>query len=206
MFISFEGTEGVGKSTLIQSLADYLQQQGNDVVLTREPGGTVLAEQIRQLLLSSQHEAMSESCELLLIFAARAQHIAQVIQPALQAGQWVLSDRFVDASFAYQGGGRGLNVDTIELLRQQFVPVMPQLTFWLDAPVELGMQRARKRGTLDRFEQEKLEFFQKVRACYQSRASAEPARFIKLDASQTPGQILAQAIERLKQKAALTAR
>lgn len=206
MFISFEGTEGVGKSTLIQSLADYLQQQGNDVVLTREPGGTALAEQIRQLLLSSQHEAMSESCELLLIFAARAQHIAQVIQPALQAGQWVLSDRFVDASFAYQGGGRGLNVDTIELLRQQFVPVMPQLTFWLDAPVELGMQRARKRGTLDRFEQEKLEFFQKVRACYQSRASAEPARFIKLDASQTPGQILAQAIERLKQKAALTAR
>lgn len=206
MFISFEGTEGVGKSTLIQSLADYLQQQGNDVVLTREPGGTVLAEQIRQLLLSSQHEAMSESCELLLIFAARAQHIAQVIQPALQAGQWVLSDRFVDASFAYQGGGRGVNVDTIELLRQQFVPVMPQLTFWLDAPVELGMQRAQKRGTLDRFEQEKLEFFQKVRACYQSRASAEPARFIKLDASQTPGQILAQAIERLKQKAALTAR
>ena len=199
MFISFEGTEGVGKTTLINSLVDYLQQQGKQVVLTREPGGTPLAEQIRQLLLSPQDEAMSENCELLLIFAARAQHIEQVIQPALNAGQWVLSDRFIDASFAYQGGGRGLNVDTIELLRQQFVAVMPHLTFWLDAPVELGMQRAQKRGALDRFEQEKLEFFQKVRTVYQSRAFAEPERFIRLDASQTPAQILEQAISVLKQ-------
>lgn len=205
MFISFEGTEGVGKTTLINSLVDYLQQQGKQVVLTREPGGTPLAEQIRQLLLSPQDEAMSENCELLLIFAARAQHIAQVIQPALNAGQWVLSDRFIDASFAYQGGGRGLNVDTIELLRQQFVAVMPHLTFWLDAPVELGMQRAQKRGALDRFEQEKLEFFQKVRAAYQNRASAEPERFVRLDASQTPAQILEQAISVLKQNQLLTA-
>lgn len=205
MFISFEGTEGVGKTTLIRSLVDYLQQQGKQVVLTREPGGTPLAEQIRQLLLSPQDEAMSENCELLLIFAARAQHIAQVIQPALNTGRWVLSDRFVDASFAYQGGGRGLNVDTIELLRQQFVPVIPHLTFWLDAPVELGMQRAQKRGVLDRFEQEKLQFFQKVRAVYQSRASAEPERFVRLDASQTPAQILEQAISVLKQNQLLTA-
>lgn len=205
MFISFEGTEGVGKTTLINSLVDYLQQQGKQVVLTREPGGTPLAEQIRQLLLSPQDEAMSENCELLLIFAARAQHIAQVIQPALNAGQWVLSDRFIDASFAYQGGGRGLNVDTIELLRQQFVAIMPHLTFWLDAPVELGMQRAQKRGALDRFEQEKLEFFQKVRAAYQNRASAEPERFVRLDASQTPAQILEQAISVLKQNQLLTA-
>ena len=204
MFISFEGTEGVGKTTLINSLVDYLQQQGKQVVLTREPGGTPLAEQIRQLLLSPQDEAMSENCELLLIFAARAQHIEQVIQPALNAGQWVLSDRFIDASFAYQGGGRGLNVDTIELLRQQFVAVMPHLTFWLDAPVELGMQRAQKRGALDRFEQEKLEFFQKVRAIYQNRASAEPERFVRLDASQTPAQILEQAISVLKQNQLLT--
>lgn len=204
MFISFEGTEGVGKTTLINSLVDYLQQQGKQVVLTREPGGTPLAEQIRQLLLSPQDEAMSENCELLLIFAARAQHIEQVIQPALNAGQWVLSDRFIDASFAYQGGGRGLNVGTIELLRQQFVPVMPHLTFWLDAPVELGMQRAQKRGALDRFEQEKLEFFQKVRAIYQNRASAEPERFIRLDASQTPAQILEQVISVLKQNQLLT--
>lgn len=204
MFISFEGTEGVGKTTLINSLVDYLQQQGKQVVLTREPGGTPLAEQIRQLLLSPQDEAMSENCELLLIFAARAQHIEQVIQPALNAGQWVLSDRFIDASFAYQGGGRGLNVDTIELLRQQFVAVMPHLTFWLDAPVELGMQRAQKRGALDRFEQEKLEFFQKVRTVYQSRAFAEPERFIRLDASQTPAQILEQAISVLKQNQLLT--
>lgn len=200
MFISFEGTEGVGKTTLIKSLADYLQQQGKAVVLTREPGGTPLAEQIRQLLLNPQDEAMSESCELLLIFAARAQHIAQVIQPALDAGQWVLSDRFVDASFAYQGGGRGLNMQTIELLRQQFVPVMPKLTFWLDAPVAIGMQRARKRGTLDRFEQEKLEFFQKVRQVYADRASAAPERFIKLDACQTPAQILEQVIEIIEKR------
>lgn len=204
MFISFEGTEGVGKTTLIKSLVDYLQQQGKDILLTREPGGTPLAEQIRELLLSPQDEAMSENCELLLIFAARAQHIAQVIQPALNAGRWVLSDRFVDASFAYQGGGRGLNVQTIELLRQQFVPVMPHITFWLDAPVELGMQRARKRGALDRFEQEKLEFFQKVRASYQNRANAEPKRFVQLNASQTPAQILEQAIAVLKQKSALS--
>lgn len=198
MFISFEGTEGVGKTTLIKSLADYLQQQGEQILLTREPGGTPLAEQIRQLLLNPQQEAMSESCELLLIFAARAQHIAQVIQPALSAGQWVLSDRFVDASFAYQGGGRGLDVQTIALLCQQFVPVMPSLTFWLDAPVEIGMQRAQKRGALDRFEQEKLEFFQRVRASYQSRANAEPDRFVILDACQMPAQILEHAIQAMK--------
>lgn len=199
MFISFEGTEGVGKTTLIKRMADYLEQQGHAVLLTREPGGTPLAEQIRGLLLNPSDEAMTENCELLLIFAARAQHIAQVIQPAIKAQQWVLSDRFVDASFAYQGGGRGLNQQSIALLQQQFVEVMPQITFWLDAPVEVGMQRAQKRGELDRFEQEKQVFFQRVRKVYAQRAQAEPQRFIRLDATQTPEHLFEQAIEALKQ-------
>lgn len=199
MFMSFEGTEGVGKTTLIKRMADYLEQQGHAVLLTREPGGTPLAEQIRGLLLNPSDEAMTENCELLLIFAARAQHIAQVIQPAIKARQWVLSDRFVDASFAYQGGGRGLNQQSIALLQQQFVEVMPQITFWLDAPVEVGMQRAQKRGELDRFEQEKQVFFQRVREVYAQRAQAEPQRFIRLDATQTPEHLFEQAIEALKQ-------
>ncbi|XID75567.1 dTMP kinase [Alkanindiges sp. WGS2144] len=195
MFISFEGTEGVGKTTLINSLADYLTAQAKDIVLTREPGGTPLAEQIRQLLLSQQPEPMSEDCELLLIFAARAQHIQQVILPALNQGKWVLSDRFVDASYAYQHGGRGLSIQKLDILAAQFVPVLPKLTFWLDAPVEVGMSRAKNRGALDRFEQEKLEFFERVRAVYIARAQAEPERIVRLDATQPPEIMLAQAIK-----------
>ena len=200
MFISFEGTEGVGKTTLITSIHHYLKQQGHDVVLTREPGGTPLAERIRNLLLDQHDESVNESCELLLIFAARAQHIQQVIQPALQQNKWVLSDRFVDASFAYQGGGRLLDQQKIILLQQKFVSLMPQLTFWLDAPVEVGMQRAKNRGALDRFEQEKLEFFERVRAVYAARAQAEPNRIIRIDATQTPQIMLAQAIATLENK------
>ena len=200
MFISFEGTEGVGKTTLITSIHHYLQQQGHDVVLTREPGGTPFAEQIRYLLLDQHHELVNEDCELLLIFAARAQHIQQVIQPALQQNKWVLSDRFVDASFAYQGGGRQLDQQKISLLQQQFVPVMPQLTFWLDAPVEVGMQRAQKRGALDRFEQEKLEFFERVRGVYKARAVAEPSRIVRIDATQSPEIMLVQAISALENR------
>lgn len=199
MFISFEGTEGVGKTTLIKSLADYLATRHHQIVLTREPGGTPFAEQIRNLLLTTQHEMVSEDCELLLMFAARAQHIQQVIQPALDAGQWVLSDRFIDASFAYQGGGRGLDMQKIALLQQQFVNVMPTLTFWLDAPVEIGMQRAKKRGALDRFEQEKIEFFEQVRAIYQSRAEQEPQRIIRIDATQSPQHMQQQAMAQLSQ-------
>ncbi len=200
MFISFEGTEGVGKTTLITSIHHYLKQQGHDVVLTREPGGTPLAERIRNLLLDQHDESVNESCELLLIFAARAQHIQQVIQPALQQNKWVLSDRFVDASFAYQGGGRLLDQQKIILLQQQFVSLMPQLTLWLDAPVEVGMQRAKNRGALDRFEQEKLEFFERVRAVYAARAQAEPNRIIRIDATQTPQIMLAQAIATLEKR------
>ncbi len=198
MFISFEGTEGVGKTTLINSLNHYLTQKGCATLLTREPGGTPLAEQIRDLLLMQHEEKVNEDCELLLLFAARAQHIQQVIQPALQQNKWVLSDRFVDASFAYQGGGRQLSQQKITLLQQQFVPLMPQLTFWLDAPVEVGMQRAQKRAALDRFEQEKLVFFERVRAVYAERAQAEPSRIFRIDATQTPENMLNQAIKLLE--------
>lgn len=202
MFISFEGTEGVGKTTLINSLNQYLLQKGCATVLTREPGGTPLAEQIRGLLLNQHDEEVNEDCELLLLFAARAQHIQQVIQPALQHNKWVLSDRFVDASFAYQGGGRGLSQHKITLLQQQFVPLMPQITFWLDAPVDVGMQRAQKRAALDRFEQEKLEFFERVRRIYAERAQAEPTRIFCIDATQSPESMLKQVIKLLEKHVA----
>lgn len=197
MFISFEGTEGVGKTTLIQGVANYLKEQGKNILLTREPGGTPLAEKIRSLLLTPSDEPIATDCELLMMFAARAQHLHQVIEPALKTSQWVLCDRFVDASYAYQCGGRGIAQNKLDLLTTQFVPTMPTLTFWLDAPVELGMQRARQRGALDRFEQEKLEFFQRVRAQYEARYQAEPQRIIRLDATQTAEAVLQQAITQL---------
>ena len=197
MFISFEGTEGVGKTTLINRVEQWLQQQQRPYLRTREPGGTPLAEQIRSLLLTPQVEPMAADCELLLLFAARAQHLQQVIVPALQADHWVLCDRFIDASFAYQAAGRGIASTKIQQLVDLFVPVLPERTFWLDAPVELGLQRAQQRGQLDRFEQEKVEFFQKVRACYQQRASAEPQRFVRLDASESAEQVWQTAREYL---------
>ena len=196
MFISFEGTEGVGKTTLIRKIYDRLISQGQDVVLTREPGGTPMAEQIRALLLSVNHdEKMCSDTELLLMYAARAQHVDQVILPALNAGKTVLCDRFTDASFAYQCAGRGLSEAKLQLLNDSFVSRMPDLTFWLDAPIELGMNRARARGALDRFEQEKAVFFDKVRAGYQTLSERYPQRVKRLDASQTPEQVFAQALQ-----------
>lgn len=199
MFISFEGTEGVGKTTLIRKIHQYFEQQGKEVVLTREPGGTPLAEQIRSLLLAVNHEEqMSHDTELLLIYAARAQHLQQVILPALEAGKIVLSDRFTDASFAYQCSGRGLSQEKLELLNQTFVAKMPNITFWLDAPIELGMTRARERGALDRFEQEKLSFFAKVRAGYETLWQAEPERIKRLDATQDADVVFEEALQYLK--------
>ena len=196
MFISFEGTEGVGKSTLIRKIYDRLSSQGQDVVLTREPGGTPMAEQIRALLLSVNHdEKMCSDTELLLMYAARAQHIDQVILPALNVGRTVLCDRFTDASFAYQCAGRGLSEAKLQLLNDSFVSRMPDLTFWLDAPIELGMNRARARGALDRFEQEKAAFFEKVRAGYQALSERHPERVKRLDATQTPEQVFALALQ-----------
>lgn len=198
MFISFEGTEGVGKTTLIRKIHQYFEQQGKEVVLTREPGGTPLAEQIRSLLLAVNHaEQMSHDTELLLIYAARAQHLQQVIIPALNAGKIVLSDRFTDASFAYQCSGRGLSQEKLQLLNQTFVAKMPNITFWLDAPIELGMTRARERGALDRFEQEKLSFFAKVRAGYETLWQAEPERMKRLDATQNADLVFEEALRYL---------
>lgn len=198
MFISFEGTEGVGKTTLIRKIYDHLTAQEREVVLTREPGGTPMAEQIRSLLLSVNHEEqMSNDTELLLMYAARAQHLEQVILPALQAGQIVLCDRFTDASFAYQCAGRGLSEAKLQVLNDSFVSRMPDFTFWLDAPIELGMNRARARGALDRFEQEKVTFFEKVRMGYQTLSERHPERMKRLDASQAPEQVLTQALQYL---------
>ncbi|OYW71303.1 MAG: dTMP kinase [Pseudomonadales bacterium 32-42-5] len=198
MFISFEGTEGVGKTTLIRKIYEHLEQQGQQVVLTREPGGTPMAEQIRSLLLSVNHEeSMSNDTELLLMYAARAQHLQQVIMPALTEHKTVLCDRFTDASFAYQCAGRGLSQSKLQLLNDHFVSHMPNITFWLDAPIETGMSRARERGALDRFEQEKVTFFEKVRAGYQQLWEQYPERVKRLDATQSPEQVFAQALQYL---------
>lgn len=199
MFISFEGTEGVGKTTLIRRIYEYLEQQNKDVVLTREPGGTPMAEQIRSLLLSVNHEEkMCNDTELLLMYAARAQHLDLVVIPALNAGKTVLCDRFTDASFAYQCAGRGLSQEKLALLNENFVTRMPDFTFWLDAPIEIGMTRARERGALDRFEQEKVTFFEKVRAGYATLAERHPERIKRLDATQTADQVFEQALAYLK--------
>ncbi|MNY87513.1 Thymidylate kinase [compost metagenome] len=198
MFISFEGTEGVGKTTLIRKIYEHLEQQGQSVVLTREPGGTPMAEQIRSLLLSVNHEeSMSNDTELLLMYAARAQHLQQVIMPALTEHKTVLCDRFTDASFAYQCAGRGLSQSKLQLLNENFVSHMPDITFWLDAPIETGMSRALERGALDRFEQEKVTFFEKVRAGYQQLWEQYPDRVKRLDATQSPEQVFAQALQYL---------
>ena len=198
MFISFEGTEGVGKTTLIRKIYEHLEQQGQSVVLTREPGGTPMAEQIRSLLLSVNHEeSMSNDTELLLMYAARAQHLQQVIMPALTEHKTVLCDRFTDASFAYQCAGRGLSQSKLQLLNENFVSHMPNITFWLDAPIETGMSRARERGALDRFEQEKVTFFEKVRVGYQHLWEQYPERVKRLDATQSPEQVFAQALQYL---------
>lgn len=199
MFISFEGTEGVGKSTLIASLNKSLGGE-YDVVITREPGGTPLAEQIRELLLTPKLELMNSATELLLIYAARVQHVDQVILPALAQNKVVLCDRFVDASVAYQHGGRGMDKSQIELLTNTFVAKMPDLTFWLDLPVEQGMQRAKNRGALDRFEQEKTEFFKSIQASYRQLAEQNPQRIIRLDASQSAEQLFEEALSIIQEK------
>lgn len=185
LFITLEGPEGAGKTTNRAYLAEQLQAQGFAVALTREPGGTVLAEQIRAILLAPHDEAMAVDTELLLMFAARAQHLSQVILPALAEGKIVICDRFTDATYAYQGGGRGLDCSRIALL-EQFVQgdLRPDITLLFDLPVADGMARAVARGKLDRFEQEQHDFFEKVRQAYLQRASDDPERFRLVNAQQ----------------------
>ncbi|WP_019342487.1 dTMP kinase [Stutzerimonas stutzeri] len=186
LFITLEGPEGAGKSTNREYLAQRLRDRGLDVVLTREPGGTPLAERIRELLLAPADEPMNSDTELLLVFAARAQHLAQVIRPALGRGAVVLCDRFTDATYAYQGGGRGLSSQRIEQL-ESFVQgeMRPDLTLIFDLPVEVGLSRAAARGRLDRFEQEGLGFFEAVRSTYLNRARDDRQRYRIVDASQS---------------------
>ncbi|MGB0205197.1 MAG: dTMP kinase [Neptuniibacter sp.] len=199
-FITVEGTEGVGKSTNIDYLYNLLKQEGIEVVLTREPGGTPLAEELRSLLLTPREEKVSEDTELLLMFAARAQHIENVIRPALERGAWVISDRFTDATFAYQGGGRGVSMEHIETLERLVQHGLhPDLTFLLDLPVEIGLQRASARSAPDRFEQEKLNFFEKVRAAYLMRAENEPERFAVIDASRDLESVQEQILTAVKE-------
>ena len=184
-FISVEGGEGAGKSTNIEGVRARLHAAGLRVVVTREPGGTPLAEEIRQLLLAPRDEGVCEDTELLLVFAARMQHVERVIKPALARGDWVISDRFTDATIAYQGAGRRMGVERIQALRRLLLgDFAPDLTLLLDVPVDSGMQRLAGRGAPDRFEMEGREFFERVRAAYLQLAAAEPARFRVIDAAQ----------------------
>ncbi len=190
LFITLEGPEGAGKSTNRDYLATRLGELGIEVLLTREPGGTPLAERIRELLLAPSDEPMAADTELLLVFAARAQHLAQVIRPALARGCVVLCDRFTDATYAYQGGGRGLLQARIATL-ENFVQgeLRPDLTLVFDLPVEIGLARAAARGQLDRFEREARSFFEAVRQTYLQRAAAEPQRYRIVDAAQPLEQV-----------------
>lgn len=187
-FITFEGVDGAGKSTHLAWFAEALRQRGLNVLVTREPGGTPLGEQLREMLL---HQQMNIGTEALLMFAARLEHIEQVIKPALSAGKWVISDRFSDASFAYQGGGRGMDWQKLQQLEQWVHPdLQPGLTLFFDVPVEVARQRLRmsdragpNNATLDRFEQEQADFFERVRAAYHRRVQQNPQRYAVIDAA-----------------------
>lgn len=193
--ITLEGGEGAGKSTLLRGLEAHLRERGVDLVVTREPGGTVVGEAVRGVVLDAANNELCAESELLLMFASRAQLVRQVIDPALAAGRWVLCDRFTDASYAYQGGGRGQPVKRIaELERWAAHGLRPDVTLLLDLPVSTGRARAAGRGEADRIEVEGDAFFERVREAYRERASADPARFRVLDASAAPGDVLDQAI------------
>ena len=192
-FITIEGGEGAGKSTMMGRVADWLENAGHRVIRTREPGGTELAEKLREILLDRNNISLSGRAELLLMFAARAQHLEELIRPALARGDWVLCDRFTDATWAYQGGGRGLprhEIESLEMLVHG--DLQPDLTLLLDLPVELGLKRAARRSAADRFEQESTQFFERVRAAYLERAEAAPERFAVIDAASNMEQVWSQ--------------
>lgn len=189
-FITFEGIEGAGKSTQVNTVAACLAKQDIPYILTREPGGTQLAEAIRKLLITPTEVAMAPTAELLLMFAARAQHLEEVIWPALEQGVWVLCDRFTDATYAYQGGGRELPlapIATLEALVQK--ETKPDLTLLFDIPVELGLKRAAKRAALDRFEQQEIAFFERVRNVYLARQQQDPKRFLLIDGARALNEV-----------------
>lgn len=187
-FVTLEGLEGAGKTSCLHAVVETLQRRGLDPVLTREPGGTPVGEALRELLLDPRHRGMSAEAELLAVFAARAEHLQKVILPALERGQWVVSDRFTDASYAYQGGGRGIDPQRIAALEEWLQNgFQPDLTLFLDVPVSVGLGRAAARaGEADRFEQEEQAFFEAVRGAYLKRADDDPARVHRIDASRSP--------------------
>jgi dTMP kinase len=196
-FITVEGGEGAGKTTQLAFMRDYLERAGLTVVVTREPGGTSLGEEIRGLLLSHRHDGMTLSAETLLMFAARAEHLERVIRPALAAGHWVLCDRFTDATYAYQGGGRGLALERIAVLEDWVQgKLRPDWTLLLDLPVTVGLARAGKRSAADRFEREDVEFFERVRAIYREQASRHPDRYRVVNADR-PVEIIRAEVESL---------
>jgi dTMP kinase len=203
-FITLEGIEGVGKSTQVARLSAALKERGIEHVVTREPGGTPLAEKIRQLVLQSDGEAVPPSAELLLMFAARAVHLNNLIQPSLKAGRWVICDRFTDATYAYQGGGRGM--DTADIVRLEAMvqgTLRPDLTLLLEAPVDQSLQRARKRNadtSTDRFEAERAEFFERVAAAYRARAESQPQRVVRIDAAQSADAVTSSILDVLKER------
>ena len=199
-FITVEGTEGVGKSTNMAFIEAWLKKAGKELVVTREPGGTELGEKLRAVLLDAKEQSMCDDTELLLMFAARAQHLQEVIQPALAAGKWVLCDRFTDATYAYQGGGRGIKMSRIAQLEQWVQSdLRPDMTLILDLPVAAGLERAGKRSEPDRFELEKHDFFNKVRDTYLARAAALPERYQVIDAAPSITEVQ-QSIQRVLEK------
>jgi len=186
-FITFEGVDGAGKSTHLDWFTDALRQRGIDLVLTREPGGTPLGEKLREILL---HEPMHAETEAMLMFAARREHLEQVIRPALEQGTWVVSDRFSDASFAYQGGGRGVSIAKLEQLERWVQDdLQPDLTLLFDIPIEVARQRLASNASLDRFELEQGEFFERVRQAYLARATKMPQRFIVIEAEKSISEV-----------------
>lgn len=195
-FITLEGLEGAGKTSRGMELKAHLEQRGKTVRATREPGGTKLGERLRELLLAADQDPMAPLTELLLMFAARSEHLTRVILPALAAGQWVVCDRYVDASYAYQGGGRQLGEAPVAALEALLpAPARPDLTLLLDLPVETGLARANRRGAADRFERETVAFHQRVRDAYLARARQSPHRYCVIDAAAHP-EAVRTAIER----------
>ena len=201
-FVTLEGIEGVGKTTQVARLSEALKTFGVANVVTREPGGTPLAESIREVVLTAREETLPPTAELLLMFAARAVHLANHIEPNLRAGRWVICDRFTDATYAYQGGGRQLRMDVIGELESMVQGTLrPHLTLLLDAPVETALARARRRNVgspEDRFERERSEFFERVRSVYRARAAAEPDRIAIIDATRSVDEVGARILEQLK--------
>jgi dTMP kinase len=199
LFITLEGIEGAGKSTVVDFIEDFLTKEGHDVIKTREPGGTVIGEQIREILLKNENYTLTYDTELLLVFSARAQHIQEVILPTLSSGKIILCDRFTDASYAYQGGGRGIDESRINLLEKWVQgDLRPNLTLLFDLDVSIGMQRTKKRSDADRFEREEINFFEKIRNTYLERAKKEPQRFRIINAASSLENVKEQIVTILK--------